>query len=350
MRFIGAIADKHQVERFVAYLITQSISVQVEHEGEKFQVWARDEDQVAIATQLLNEFTSAPDDPKYSGAVAAANEILSERTRQRREARKRVRTSADLQTAPRYRAPLALFLLGVMIVIWWATGFGHRPFNDAMHSMLFTSIDLRKNASALENANDDSTSLKLYNIRQGEIWRLFTPAFIHFGAAHMIFNMLAWLMLGRPIEHRYGTLYFAGLVLAVALVSNLLQAIVAPELGGTALVRDVGGTGIGLQQRLILPFGGLSGVVYGLIGFAWIKSEFDPSFGYRVPLSLVIWAIAWFFLGVSEFDEQLLNMSMANWAHGAGFVMGILAGLTTTYLIPGKGSSPSRPGKKSSSA
>ncbi len=349
MRFIGAIADKQQVERFVAYLITQNISVQVEQDAEKFQVWARDEDQVAAATQLLNEFVAAPENPKYSGAIAAAHEILHERTRQRREARKRVRTSTDLQATPRYRAPLTLFLFGMMVVIWLVTGLGHPPFNDAMHRMLFTSVDLNQQMRSSAEI-EDGVGMKLYNVRRGEVWRLITPAFIHFGATHMIFNLLAWLMLGRPIEHRYGTWFFALLVLGIALVSNVLQAMISPELGGTALVREFAGGSEGMVQRLILPFGGLSGVVYGLIGFAWIKSEFDPSFGYRVPLSLVIWAVAWFYLGVSSLDEQWLNINMANWAHGSGFVLGILMGLGSNFLRSGKTRSASRTASKPNSA
>ncbi len=90
----------------------------------------------------------------------------------------------------------------------------------------------------------------------------------------------------------------------------------------------LGGTEMGATNGcLVAPFGGLSGVVYGLLGFFWMKSEFDPSFGFRMPLSVVIWAIAWFFLGVSNLDDKLLGFSMANWAHGAGFVCGILIGL-----------------------
>lgn len=330
MRFIGAIADKHQVERFVAYLITQNISLQIEPEGEKFQVWVRDEDQVAAASRLLDEFHARPDDPKYSGAVATANEILSERTRQRREARKRVRTSADLHTGPRYRAPLTLFLLGAMVVIWLVTGFGERPFNEALHRVLFTSIDLSRHRDVIEKEGVESIQLKLYNVRHGEVWRLFTPAFAHFGATHLIFNLLAWVMLGRPLEHRYGSWNFGLLVLALALVSNLLQALVAAAWGGSSLAPVEGPLALGGAPFLVLPFCGLSGVVYGLIGFAWIKSEFDPSFGYRIPPSLVIWAVAWFYLGVSSWDEKYMGISMANWAHGSGFVLGIVLGLLTT--------------------
>src|SRR4029077_17402348 len=63
----------------------------------------------------------------------------------------------------------------------------------------------------------------LPEIRHGQIWRLVTPMLIHFGALHILFNML-WLRdLGSMIEGRQSSWLLGLLVLVVAACSNLAQ-------------------------------------------------------------------------------------------------------------------------------
>src|SRR6266404_2871624 len=65
--------------------------------------------------------------------------------------------------------------------------------------------------------------LSLPEIRHGQIWRLFTPMFIHFNPLHIFFNML-WLRdLGSMIEGRQSSGLLAILVLVIAAGSNLAE-------------------------------------------------------------------------------------------------------------------------------
>ncbi|MDQ4144707.1 MAG: rhomboid family intramembrane serine protease [Actinomycetota bacterium] len=43
----------------------------------------------------------------------------------------------------------------------------------------------------------------------GEVWRLLTSGFLHFGAGHLLFNMLSLYILGRVLETEIGRLRFA---------------------------------------------------------------------------------------------------------------------------------------------
>src|SRR5947209_20418782 len=112
---------------------------------------------------------------------------------------------------------------------------------------VLASMFMRKNRRGLEE------------VARGEVWRLVTPIFIHLGPLHLFFNMLWLLDLGSMIEVRQGTWRFALLILGTAIISNLAQLyLVGPD------------------------FGGMSGVVYGLLGYAWMKGKFDPSAGIFV--------------------------------------------------------------------
>jgi GlpG protein len=69
-------------------------------------------------------------------------------------------------------------------------------------------------------------------------------------------------------------------------------------------------------------FGGMSGVLYGLSGYAWMKGRFAPELGIFLDPTLIFMMLAWFvfcLLGVIG--------SVANVAHGVGLLMGIAIGI-----------------------
>ena len=121
--------------------------------------------------------------------------------------------------------------------------------------------------------------------------------------------------------------------MATAILSNLVQCLVPDALGGSApgMVRAEGG------PVLITQLGGMSGVVYGLFGFAWMKSVYDRSFGFRISQSTVVILIVWLFLCMvpPEMLRNTIGISMgnvANWAHGVGLAVGMAIGYGTTML------------------
>ncbi|MEO0437768.1 MAG: rhomboid family intramembrane serine protease [Pseudomonadota bacterium] len=139
----------------------------------------------------------------------------------------------------------------------------------------------------------------------GQYWRLLTPVFLHFGWLHITFNSLWCWDLGRRIETTLGSLNMAGLFFLTAIVGNVAQDLWA----GSAL------------------FGGLSGVVYGLLGFSWCAGLVNSHWRMlQPPGQVVFFMLLW--LGFCLLDvSDVLGFSVANAAHLGGLLSGCLAGL-----------------------
>ena len=148
----------------------------------------------------------------------------------------------------------------------------------------------------------------LKEIFNGELWRLFTPAFIHFGIIHILFNMLWLYQLGSVIEQRQKTTRLAILVIIISLLSNLAQYLWAGPM-----------------------FGGMSGVVYGLLAYLWVQGKYNPWAGLGLDQNIAVMMLVWFvicWLG--------LVGNIANMAHTIGLVSGAILGLIYSPHWPGK--------------
>ena len=140
----------------------------------------------------------------------------------------------------------------------------------------------------------------LPEIRQGQLWRLITPVFLHFDIFHIVFNMLWTWEFGRLIEARRGAFGLLGLTAAIGVISNLGQYAVAGPL-----------------------FGGMSGVIYGYFGYLWMQGRFNPAFGIRLNPPVVYLLLGWLALGWTGVLELLFNLHVANTAHTAGLISGV---------------------------
>jgi membrane associated rhomboid family serine protease len=117
-------------------------------------------------------------------------------------------------------------------------------------------------------------------IAHGEWYRLITSAFLHLppsqpplGIAHIVMNMWALWILGRPVEEVTGRVRFAALYLLSALGGSVMAYLIAPDVG---------------------PIGA-SGAIFGLAGAYFIISRrLNRSLGYanRLILYSVVWLVA----------------------------------------------------------
>ncbi|MCB1676828.1 MAG: rhomboid family intramembrane serine protease [Halioglobus sp.] len=133
-----------------------------------------------------------------------------------------------------------------------------------------------------------------------QYWRLITPAFLHFGWLHIVFNSLWLWELGSKVERVMGRLNMALLFLVIALVSNVSQF----AFGGPAL------------------FGGMSGVVYGLLGFSWVAPLLQPRWPIRPTPALMLFMIGWLVVCMTGLVELAGFGAIANAAHLGGLLCG----------------------------
>ncbi len=142
-------------------------------------------------------------------------------------------------------------------------------------------------------------------IPTGQYWRLITPIFLHFSLAHIVFNTL-WLWdLGRRFEKNMGSGNTLITIVLMAMGSNVTQYIFSSD----------------------NLFGGMSGVIYGLLGYAWVWGFICPSRSLQIPQGVINFMLIWLVVCMLGFTELMGLGAVANAAHVGGLVIGMLLGL-----------------------
>jgi membrane associated rhomboid family serine protease/Flp pilus assembly protein TadD len=136
---------------------------------------------------------------------------------------------------------------------------------------------------------------------RGEPWRLLTATLPHLDVVHLGFNVYWLWVFGTLLEEVLGHARILGLVALFAVGS-----------GAADYALSSGGVG-------------LSGVGYGLFGLLWVLSSRDKRFAGAVDARTAQLFVVWFFFCI--LTTYLGVFGVANVAHGAGALLGILVGL-----------------------
>jgi len=297
MRLIGHLADEPTARRFGDYLYVQGIDNQLENQSNAgWGIWVSDEDKLEQASELLKVFRQAPADPKYQSLAKTAAGLRAGEEKDKTAYRKRLRNRWQLfrPLTPYGFGPLTFLLIAISVAVFIYSNFGEDK--QPIMGLFITHFDVHGDYITWNSS--------LPEIRHGQFWRLLTPIFIHFGPLHILFNML-WLRdLGTMIEGRQSSLHLALLVVLIAVVSNLAQLFVPLSQGP--------------------EFGGMSGVIYGLLGYVWIRGKLDPGSGLYVHPTTVMMMIIWFVACFTPLTQIIGGV--ANVAHAAGLALGMVWG------------------------
>lgn len=154
-------------------------------------------------------------------------------------------------------------------------------------------------------------------IKEGEIWRIFTPCLLHANILHLLFNMMWLVILGRQMEFRLGKFRYALFILVVGSLANCCQYLMSGP-----------------------NFLGFSGVVCGMLAYIWIRRKKAPWEGYQLQPG-TIGFIAFFILlmlGIQiasflaeYFFHYALSPGIANTAHLVGALTGYLLGKSNYF-------------------
>lgn len=143
------------------------------------------------------------------------------------------------------------------------------------------------------------------DIRRGQLWRLFTNIFLHLDIPHLLFNIWWLWIFGTQIELAFGHAKTVLMVLLLGVGSGSLDF--ALSHGGV----------------------GLSGVGYGFFGLLWVLSKKDERFRDALEPRTVSLFLVWFFICI--FTTLTGMYRVANVAHGAGALFGILLGCAIAF-------------------
>lgn len=309
MRLIGHLPAEPDARRFVDYLFTRSIAAHAEENaGGAWELWVEHDDHLDAGRAELQQFQADPAAARFDSADAAA----TLRKKEEAAAEKRRRNFRDVRTttfaAPSNAVPATMAIIGIAVALHVVTHFGgDGPAVATLRALLFVDPVVES------TENFGSRSTMFYSLMNGQLWRLVTPAFLHGGLLHILFNMMWMLDLGRRIEPMKGSGKFIGLVLLIAALSNFAQA------GWYAVTP--------WNPEHYNVFLGMSGVVAGLFGYAWMCGRYRSY--ERIGVSQYETGMMLGWLAICSFG---FVGPIANAAHWGGLIVGMAIGAGPTLL------------------
>ncbi|APE29907.1 rhomboid family intramembrane serine protease [Halomonas aestuarii] len=194
--------------------------------------------------------------------------------------------------APFLQVPVTSIALALCLVVFAIMGvLGDR----VVAALTIVPVIVAQGALAFGNLGETLAS--------GQVWRLLSPAFLHFGWMHLIFNLLWLWYFGRQVEALQGSLRMLTLLLIAGIGANLAQ-----YAAGTVL------------------FGGMSGVDFALLAYVWLMSRRAPRSGFFVPQMLVVFMLGWLVFAMTDMAAMVGFGNVANEAHLGGLVVGLVLG------------------------
>ncbi len=269
MRKLTEFNEQQMALGFHGVLASYGIDSQVVEDDQGLSVWVLDDGNLAAARKLLHQFLENPELALPLAATRRPKRVNDEAKAPHNWPRRVIQVDK--------RQNLTFTLVGVCCVIFLA----------------YTDPVWREYLNFLYYSEYHNHAFS--EIRSGQVWRLITPALLHLGWTHIIFNMIWLYQLGTLIESISGSRRMLQLFLVSAAFSNTLQYVMAGP-----------------------DFGGMSGVIYALLCYAWGMDRWEAGSRYFIDKGTFGFMIVWFVLCFAGVFGPV-----ANYAHLGGLLVGL---------------------------
>ncbi len=276
MRRLGELSERPMALRFAAFLMAEGIPAQVREDDGGGTIWVINEDHMEAAEAHFAAFRASPEDERFKRGAAQSEKIAAEAEARRKMPAIKPKGGAvyTFGSMSAGKVTLALMLLCVIATLLAETGIGM----GLTRLLYFSEYNLRS----------------FPELRDGQVWRLVTPIFLHAGYIHLIFNVIWLFQLGGAIEITESGKRLLIMTLVLAVACNTAQYLVSGP-----------------------SFVGASGVVYGLLGYIWLMSRHSAQHRYEMHPQTVYFMIGWMVVCLVG-----IIPNVANTQHVVGFVLG----------------------------
>lgn len=188
-----------------------------------------------------------------------------------------------------------ILIIALAVLITLATNFG----SNFSYLTYFLFLETQPSLDSFFSLSLEHTYLVM-----NQWWRLITPIFLHFSVTHLIFNCLWIYVLGSRVEALDGKVIFFLVLCTSGIMGNLSQYLWSSS----------------------YLFGGLSGAVYGLLGYCFIIELDNKKAKYGLPEALYLFMFIWLLIGFTGILKFFGFGNVANLAHLVGMITGFIAG------------------------
>ncbi len=263
--------------RVSQFLTSQGIFHRINEESGQQIIWVEGEQQVALVREALD---ACPFEETNPGPIGDNSNVEGKRTR-----------VAGLYNVLRAyaRSPVSMSMIAACVIVAVFSSLGTQPQRVAF--LFYPLLD-----------TSGFTALLISIDSASELLRSFSPMLLHFGELHLVFNMLWLWYFGRQLESSHPRWLFVVLILLCSFMGNTTQYLYS-----------------GYNN-----FGGMSGVVYGLLGYTWIIHKFMPGSRLLINNSMfMVFVIALI----------LMEITASSWIATAAHVGGLISGLLFGILV-----------------
>ncbi|WP_237385767.1 rhomboid family intramembrane serine protease GlpG [Xenorhabdus sp. Sc-CR9] len=268
MIHVTSISNPRLAQAFIDYMAMQDIhlTMQPTSEPSLVELWLEDDSQLSLVEQELRHFVRDPLHERYQEAswqTGKSGTLF------------KYRNNLNWSTLKNQSGPLTIAITSICTLVYLWIQIAGTP--DVMNWLAWPNGD-----------------------QHLELWRWVSHALLHFSLTHLLFNLVLWWYLGSQVERKIS----AGKLFEITMVSAFFSGWAQSLFSGS-------------------HFGGLSGVVYALIGYVWLTGEISPKRGISIPRGLIAISVIWLLVGYSD----VFSLNIANAAHVSGLIIGLLMGL-----------------------